>query len=947
MILRWKIYPILFFCILKLSIGFGQKIPLDYTVFNTWKDIQHTVISNDGKFVAYSLRPQEGDAMLIVHNMETDSVDTLSRGVTPGISWNNDFLAFLIKPSVNEVKELRRKKTKAEDLPKDSLGIYNLKTKRLDKIPRVRFYKFPGDSSEWIAYQLERSIIKPTTSKKKKKKEGRFRDIDNGTTLVIRNLHTGIEFSYDYVTEFLISKNAKDLIFASTGNDAEFKPGIYSFNLDSTYLHTVYSSRNGKYKNLAWDDKGEQAAFIADLDTTKSRVREYHLYHWRKGLNTAKLMINTLHPSLPNNWLISEYAMPDFSEDGSKLYFGTAPQPILNDTSLLPEEIINVEVWSWKDGYIQPQQNALLELEKKKYYTAVVYLPDSNVVQLGNPKISTIITAQNGNSDLSIGLADINYRATSSFEGGAPYQDVYIINLCDGSSRPVTQKLKSNVHISPGGKYAYWFNNVDSAWHTLSLVSGEIFKVVNNRLISFWDEENDIPDYPKPYGIMGWSEDDRHIFIYDRYDIWMCDPENKTKPVNVTKNGRKTNTVYRNIKLAVEEEALKDLEHFLLHSYNEITREEGFYELNLMQDKGPQKLFTDDFRFTIVAKARKAEKVLFTRQSFKEFPNLYYSDRYFKQIEKISDANPQQDDYLWGTAEVVKWKAFDGQQLEALLYKPEDYDSTKTYPMIAYFYERVSTHLHQHIPPLATIASIRASFYTSNGYVVFMPDIPYIIGYPGKSAYNAVVSGVKHLIKQGIVDSSRIGMQGHSWGGYQAAYLITATDMFTAAVAGAPVTNMTSAYGGIRWGTGMSRMFQYEKTQSRIGGTLWDKRDLYLENSPLFSAHKINTPLLMMHNDKDGAVPWHQGIELFMALRRLNKPVWMLNYNGEDHGLTQRKNQKDYTIRMKQFFDYYLKGALQPEWMLYGIPAMEKGINLRYDLVDQDKVQDEENKDTK
>ncbi|HYG40830.1 MAG TPA: prolyl oligopeptidase family serine peptidase, partial [Cytophagales bacterium] len=568
-------------------------------------------------------------------------------------------------------------------------------------------------------------------------------------------------------------------------------------------------------------------------------------------------------------------------------------------------------------------------------------LADTNVVQLGTSQIPTVVTPPNGNSDLVIGLSDINYRALSSFEGGAPYQDVYILNVCDGSNKLVTKELKSYVRVSPEGKYAYWFDNMDSAWHTLSLSSGESFKVVNNRLISFWDEQNDVPDFPDPYGVMAWSKDDRHIFIYDRYDIWMCDPENKIKPIKITKNGRETNTVFRYVDLDKEDEAIVDLEDILLHSYNEKTREEGFYELNLMQDLGPEKLFTDNFRFNFIDKANDSEKILFTRQSFKEFPNLYYSDRYFKQIEKISDANPQQSDYLWGTAEVVKWKAFDGQILEGLLYKPENFDSTKAYPMIAYFYERMSANLHQHIPPLATVASIRASFYTSNDYVVFMPDIPYIIGYPGKSAYNAVVSGVKHLIKEGIADSAKIGIQGHSWGGYQAAYLITATDMFTAAVAGAPVTNMTSAYGGIRWGTGMSRMFQYEKTQSRIGGTLWDKPELYLENSPLFSAHKIKTPLLMMHNDHDGAVPWQQGIEFFMALRRLDKPVWMLNYNGEYHGLTQRKNQKDYTIRMKQFFDHYLKGTLPPEWMFYGIPAMEKGIKLRYDLVDQDEVDEE------
>jgi dipeptidyl aminopeptidase/acylaminoacyl peptidase len=190
------------------------------------------------------------------------------------------------------------------------------------------------------------------------------------------------------------------------------------------------------------------------------------------------------------------------------------------------------------------------------------------------------------------------------------------------------------------------------------------------------------------------------------------------------------------------------------------------------------------------------------------------------------------------------------------------------------------------------------------------------------------VPGVLHILEMGFVDRERIGVQGHSWGGYQIAYMITRTNIFRAAEAGAPVSNMTSAYGGIRWGSGMSRMFQYEKTQSRIGGTLWEYTQRYIENSPLFWADKIQTPVLMMHNDKDGAVPWYQGIEFFVALRRLGKPVWMLNYNGEAHGLRKYINQKDFAVRMQQFFDHYLKEAPAPVWMQEGVPAVKKGKTL-------------------
>ncbi len=240
----------------------------------------------------------------------------------------------------------------------------------------------------------------------------------------------------------------------------------------------------------------------------------------------------------------------------------------------------------------------------------------------------------------------------------------------------------------------------------------------------------------------------------------------------------------------------------------------------------------------------------------------------------------------------------------------------------------MSDRLHAHQTPATSRSSINFWFYVSRGYLVFVPDIPYKVGYPGESALNAVVPGVTALVNAGFVEEENIGVQGHSWGGYQIAYMVTETNLFKAAEAGAPVSNMTSAYGGIRWGSGMSRMFQYEKSQSRIGGTLWEYPLRYVDNSPLFQADKIETPILMMHNDDDGAVPWYQGIEFFVALRRLGKPVWMLNYNGEPHGLQKYQNKRDFAIRMQQFFDHYLQGAPAPTWMEEGIPAILKGKTL-------------------
>ncbi|MDZ7648615.1 MAG: prolyl oligopeptidase family serine peptidase [Cytophagales bacterium] len=411
--------------------------------------------------------------------------------------------------------------------------------------------------------------------------------------------------------------------------------------------------------------------------------------------------------------------------------------------------------------------------------------------------------------------------------------------------------------------------------------------------------------------------------------MWAFDPQNKKAPVNLTKVGRQQKIVFRNIKLDPETRFIDPNQELVISAFNETTKAAGYYKLSLKDGK-LTKLLMEDYRFGGIVKAKQANQILFTRESFREFPDVWTADLNLSAPKKISLANPQMKNYLWGSVELVSWTSLDNIPLQGLLYKPENFDPKKKYPIIVYFYERESDNIHGHITPNPLRSSINRTTYVSDGYLVFVPDIIYKIGFPGESAHNCIMPGITQLISKGFVDEKNIGIQGHSWGGYQTAYLITRTDMFKAAEAGAPVANMISAYGGIRWESGMSRMFQYEKSQTRLGGSLWEKPMLYIENSPIFFADKIKTPLLLLHNDADGAVPWYQGIEMYMAMRRLDKPVWMLNYNGEPHWPVKRENRMDFQIRMKQFFDHYLKNAALPPWMNEGVPAIEKGITKGY-----------------
>jgi dienelactone hydrolase len=587
-----------------------------------------------------------------------------------------------------------------------------------------------------------------------------------------------------------------------------------------------------------------------------------------------------------------------------------------------------VEVWGWRDEYIYPQQNKELDENRKKSYLAVVDLASSRLAQLGRTDLPSVETGNEGNAQVALGESDIAYRYMSTWDISA-FRDLYVINTADGTSKKIAERVKGNASLSPKAGYVYWFSLPDTSWMAYSVAYGSTVNLTRGLKVRFADEKNDVPDYPGAYGIAGWTKDDQLMIAYDRYDLWALDPQNKRPPVNLTRVGREHRIQFRNIRLDPEERFFDPEKELLLSAFDEQTKAAGFYTLSLKDGKLTKKVMSPH-RYGNPVKARLSSRILYTRENYTEFPDLWTSDLVLASPKRITEANPQSKYYNWGSVELVSWSSLDNIPLQGLVFKPENFDAKKKYPMIVYFYETFSDELHVHYAPVPHRSRIMPSMYASQGYLVFIPDIVYKTGYPGESAHNCVMPGVTALISQGFVDEKNIGVQGHSWGGYQSLYLITRTNLFKAAEAGAPVANMISAYGGIRWESGYSRMFQYEHSQSRIGGSFWEKPMQFIENSPIFFADKIQTPLLLLHNDADGAVPWYQGIETYMAMRRLGKPAWMLNYNGEPHWPVKRENRIDFQKRMNQFFDHYLKGAPAPEWMTKGVPAVEKGIRTGY-----------------
>ncbi len=908
----------------------GQKKVLDHSDFEIWNSIENKHLSPDGAFVLYHLEKGEKDQFLKIKHTDGRPAFSYDRARDGQFTNNSKYTLFTIGAWKDSVLALKRRKVKKEDLPGDSLGIYDLEKGSLLKLPNVRSLKVPEEWSEFIAFQVEperesKSKEKDSTdsgkSKKKEKKPGK----KNGYHLVVWELETGRHDTFKFVTDYVFAKKAKRLAFTTTGETEEDDAGLYVMDLEKEKLQAIHASKKAEYKQLAFSDSGKHFGFVTDEDTTKVQVRPARLYYWNDALEAAEVVAG---PGMEvTDLLPSKYEKVHFSENDSRMYFGLAKPQVLRDTSLLEEEVVNVEVWTFDEPRLYTVQEIQLKNDSISSYTAVVQLPSRKVHPLASAAYPDIALGDEGNAPFTLVSTRTPYDLQRQWTGRTT-RDYALVNSADGSMKEVLTGVSGPVDLSPKGAYIFGYQSTDSTWFSYN-VQTDVRKDLTRGKV-FYDELHDSPSLPSSYGEAGWTEKDQALILYDRYDLWKFNPD--TGVGERLTEGRETRTVYRYVSLDKEQRYLDSKAEWLLTTFDEEDKSTGYALLNPRR-KTVKSLLEGPYRYSTPVKAEKANTYIFTRESFEIFPDIWASEADFKDAVQISRANPQQEAYRWGTIESVQWTSLDGEQLSGMLVKPEGFDPSKKYPMIVNFYERSSDGLHRHRAPAPGRSTINYTFYASRGYLIFNPDVHYRIGYPGESAYNCVIPGVTALIEKGFVDKDNIGVQGHSWGGYQIAYLVTKTDMFKAAEAGAPVPNMISAYGGIRWWTGLSRQFQYEHTQSRIGGTPWEYPMRYLENSPIFNLDKINTPLLIMHNDADGHVPWYQGIEFFVSLRRLGKPSWFLNYNGEPHWPLKLQNRKDFNIRMAQFFDHYLQGAPEPVWMKRGVPALEKGINQGYELI--------------
>ncbi|MGV3614253.1 MAG: prolyl oligopeptidase family serine peptidase [Fimbriimonas sp.] len=921
----------------------AQKKPLDHSVYDTWKSVQAPTLSRDGKWILYRIAPQEGDAVLEVKNIEGGKTIQLPRGANPQFTQDGRYVVATVVPTLAETKKARRDKAKPEDQPKNSLAIVNLESGQTTTLPRVTSYQLAEEDAGWVVYKPEppkpepaKPAAKPDETKKEEakkeepKKPSKKSDHKAGDAIVLRNLATGEDERIENVVTYRFSKNGKTLVYSLSTKDGA-GDGVVWYDLPSKRKTSVVTGL-GHYPRLLLDEKATTLAFLTDKDDYAAKKPGFAVYTFRPGAQ-AKLIATEGTAGLTKGHWVPESSVLRFSDSGKRLFVSTAPKPPEEKKDDTPDdEKVVVDVWHWQDAALQPQQILQANMERGRTYEAVAFLDENKVVSLETPDMENVSVAQKGDGDVALGVANKPYRILAAWD--MAYRDYFLVNPRTGERKPLLTKTTVGLGLSPTGKYAFGYNDLTKEAVAIDTRTGQSVVVSKEIPFPIWDELNDVPSPADSYGVAGWTPNDERVLLYDRYDIWAVDPTAKTKPTCVTNGfGRNAQTTLRYVKTDPEADFVDPKTPMLLSALNTQTMDNGFYRDDVMGAGYPEKIMMAPKRFGAPTKAKGADRILFTRQDFIEYPDVWVADNLkFENPRKLTDANPQQKDYNWGKAELVTWTSNDGVPLQGILIKPENFDYAKKYPMITYFYERNAETLHQYRTPAPTASILNPVMAASNGYIVFIPDIPYKDGYPGESAVSAILPGVHSILSRGYVDPKRLAIDGQSWGGYQVAYLVTETNLFRCAYAGAPVTDMFAAYGGIRWGTGLVRQFQYERGQSRIGASPWEKPLRYLENSPQFFLDKVQTPLLIMANDKDGAVPWYQGIELFTGLRRLQKPSWLLVYNNEDHNLVERKNRKDLSIRKQQFFDHYLKDAPMPVWMKTGVPATEKGKTLGLEI---------------
>ncbi len=872
----------------------GKKI-LTLEDYPEWKRIESASISSDGNWATFAYRPNDGDATLYVKNLTSDKIHEIPNAKQPAFSEDSRWAAYLIDLPKDKAEALRKEKkpvlSKAE--------LLNLVTGDKFTVDGAGSFSFAENSKYFI-------VKKVKTDKDAK---------HAGTDLILRDLASETVVNIGNVAEFGFNKKGTHLAF-TVDADKKAGNGVQLRQLADGTIR-VLDSGEANYSQLTWNEAGSSLAVLKGTEDEEFVRRDNVLFIYT-GIGGKEIGFKSYNPvdddGFPEGFVVSELGNLSWSKDGSKLFLGIKEQEKKEKPS--KEKVANVDVWHWKDEQIQSVQMIRASRNRNFTFSSIYHLNSGKFVRLADEAMRSVTAPGDGNWGL--GRDDKPYILRLDLSGGKA--DYYSVNTATGEKALLEKKIGRSLGQSPDGLHFLYLK--DKELWLCSIATGKKTHLTNGKPGFFVNEDDDRRNDEKPgYRPAGWTKDGKAVIISHKFDLYLLTLDGK-RVDNITKEiGEKEEIRFGYIRLDPEERFIDTSKLLLLSAYGEWTKKAGFSSLKVGQ--APKALVFADKSFGRPRKAKNADKLMLTRQTFVEFPDYYVSGMDFKKLTKITDANPQQADYAWGRRILIDYESTRGTKLQATLALPAGYEEGKRYPMLVYFYEKMSQRHHQYSMPTYDDRP-HMSTYASSGYLVLMPDIVYANGTPGSNSMECTIPAVKKTIELGYADADRIGLQGHSWGGYESSFALTQTDIFACVVTGAPLTNMISMYDILYKRTGNTNQALIEFGQGRMGATPWSDLDLYISQSPVHHADKINTPFLILHGTEDGAVDWNQGLEFYTAARRLGKEVILLSYPGEPHHLRNLENQKDFLTRMKQFFDHYLMDKPAPDWMVDGIPFLKK-----------------------
>ncbi len=969
-------------CIIQVSLFAQEAKPL------TWKDVpgfkslaaNGVEMSPDGKWVAYGIVPVDGDGELYLQKVG----DTILKKYPAGgssfmnmtFSEDGKWLAFKEAPRSKDAKAAAKPGGKQVF---DKLHVLNLDSLTKKEYDKVGSYAFNGKASTHLGIVMAKergsAPAGPTAPK--------------GGDFLLLNLSNGKGFNIGNVADFGFNKAGNWLGYTVDAANLAGN-GVYLLNV-ANYQISLIDNDKANYQSLNWKEEGDAFAVLKMVKDEKYKAAHGKVIGVKNlGNNPIIVVYDPQKDSMafPKGKTISPNRSPFWTEDLTRLMFGiyehelaTKPaakkdsaiakpnadslrkielaklEKLKQDTSIkslaelqkaiakidtkpTPAEKIDtvkpdMTIWHWQDKRLQSRQQVLQNQDKNFYYTGMYDTRNQQFKQLNDSTVRSL--APLPKHLYALGTDISNYELDINLDG-QNYQDIILVDLNTGKAEKLFEKFympsfSSMPRSSPDGKQLVY--GKDGHYYVYDIVAKTHTNITEQVPTSFINTEDDHNVVKPLTPMVGWSGDSKYILIRDLWDIWQVAATGKEKAVNLTQNGRQTGIRYQNrFSLDPEEKGIDLSKPMYVGMYGENTKKSG---IGLLQGTpkngikpGVEQLLWQDASIGRLSKAKNAGTYSFSKSTFTT-PIEYFTtnDTRLANAVQVTKNAPDFAKYAWSKGtQLVNYVSDKGDSLQGALFLPAGYVQGKKYPTIVYYYEKLSQTLHNWSNPGFSGTGWNPGIYTSNGYAVFIPDIVYTMDDPGMSAVWCVLPAVKEAIKTGVIDPEKIGIHGHSWGGYQTSFLITQTNMFKAAAAGAPLTNMVSMYDLIYWNSGGGNMSIFEASQGRFRGAPWENWDAYLRNSPVYHVKKVNTPLLLLHNDKDGAVDFTQGIEYYNALRRLKKPVVMMQYKGENHGLSKLENRKDYSVRMMEFFDHHLKGAAAPNWWQQGVEHLKLNEHL-------------------